>query len=123
MENKIIQLEERLRLAMLNSDVATLDELISPDLLFTNHFGVLVSKEDDLSAHASKAFVFKSLNLSESKILIHENSAVVSVRAEIQGYYNGQPANGCFRFTRFWSNTSGKWQVIAGHSSVIASPA
>ncbi|MEL6493314.1 MAG: nuclear transport factor 2 family protein [Cyanobacteria bacterium J06621_3] len=120
MKNKIIELEERLRLAMLNSDVSELNELISSDLLFTNHLGVLVSKADDLSAHSSKAFVFKSLNLLESKILIHENSAVVSVKADIQGDYNGQPANGSFRFTRFWSNTSGKWQVIAGHSSVIA---
>ncbi|MBE9067640.1 nuclear transport factor 2 family protein [Leptolyngbya cf. ectocarpi LEGE 11479] len=120
MKNKIIELEERLRLAMLNSDISELDKLISPDLLFTNHCGVLVSKEDDLNAHSSKAFVFKSLDLSESKILIHENSAVVSVKAEIQGYYNGQSANGSFRFTRFWLNTSGKWQLVAGHSSVIA---
>ncbi|MEM6451769.1 MAG: nuclear transport factor 2 family protein [Cyanobacteria bacterium P01_D01_bin.105] len=120
MKDKIIKLEERLRLAMLNSDIAELDELISPDLLFTNHFGTLVSKEDDLNAHASKAFVFESLDLSELKILVYENSAVVSVRAEIQGYYNDQPTNGSFRFTRFWSNTSGKWQVVAGHSSVIA---
>lgn len=120
MKNKIIELEERLRLAMLNSDVAELDELISPDLLFTNHVGVLISKEDDLSAHASKLLVFESLDLSQSKILIHRDSAVVSVKADIQGYYNGQPANGLFRFTRFWSNTSGEWQVIAGHSSAIA---
>lgn len=120
MKDKIIELEERLRLAMLNSDVSELDTLISPDLLFTNHLGVLVSKADDLSAHASKAFVLESLDLSESKILVYENAAVVSVKADIQGYYNGQPTNGRFRFTRFWSNTSGKWQVIAGHSSVIA---
>lgn len=120
MKNTIIELEEKLRLAMLNSDLAELDQLLSPNLLFTNHLGVLVSKEDDLKAHASKAFVFKSLDLSESKILIQENSAVVSVKADIQGDYNGQPANGRFRFTRFWSNTLGKWQVIAGHSSVIA---
>jgi hypothetical protein len=120
MKNRIFELEERLRLAMLNSDISELDELMSPDLLFTNHLGVLVSKQDDLSAHSSKAFVFKSLDLSEVKILPQENSAVVSVRAEIEGSYNGQPANGSFRFTRFWSNVSGQWQVVAGHSSVIA---
>ena len=120
MKNTIIELEGRLRVAMLNSDVAELDELISSDLLFTNHLGGLISKEDDLQAHANKTFVFKSLELSESKILMQENSAVVSVKADIQGDYHGQPANGCFRFTRFWSNTSGQWQVIAGHSSIIA---
>lgn len=48
MKDKIIEFEERLRLAMLNSDVAELDELISSDLLFTNHIGVLISKEDDI---------------------------------------------------------------------------
>lgn len=120
MKNKIIELEERLRLAMLNSDISELDQLISPNLLFTNHLGVLVSKEDDLNAHSSKAFVFQSLDLSESRILTYENSAVVSVKADIQGSYNGQPANGRFRFTRFWSNASGNWQVVAGHSSIIA---
>ena len=120
MKNKIIELEEQLRLAMLNSDIQELDKLISPNLLFTNHLGIIVSKEADLQSHASKAFVFKSLDLSDSKILLHENSAVVSVKAEIQGVYNGQPANGNFRFTRVWSNISGKWQVIAGHSSIIA---
>lgn len=120
MKNKIIELEERLRLAMLNSDLSELDQLLSPKLLFTNHLGVLASKEDDLNAHSSKAFVFESLDLSESKIITYENSAVVSVRADIQGYYNELPANGSFRFTRLWSNTSGKWQVVAGHSSLIA---
>lgn len=119
MKKEIIELEERLRLAMLNSNISELDELISPELLFTNHLGVLVSKKDDLGAHSSQALVIRSLDLSDSKILIQENAAVVSVRAEIQGSYNGQPANGNFRFTRFWSNASGKWQVVAGHSSVI----
>jgi hypothetical protein len=120
MENLILELEERLRLAMLNSDVSILNELISPELLFTNHLGVLVSKEEDLNAHSSKAFVFNALDLSDSKILVQNNTAVVSVKAEIKGSYNGQPTNGVFRFTRFWFNTSGKWQVVAGHSSVIA---
>lgn len=119
MEDIILELEERLRSAMLNSNVSELDELISPDLIFTNHIGQLISKEDDLRAHSSKLFVFESLDLSESKILIRETIAVVSVRAEIQGNYNGEPANGSFRFTRVWSNRNDKWQVIAGHSSVI----
>jgi len=95
--------------------------LISKDLLFTNHLGVLITKDDDISAHSSKSFVFKSLDLSDSKILIQENSAVVSVRCEIIGEYNGQPENGNFRFTRVWLNTSSKWQVVAGHSSIIVS--
>ena len=44
---------------------AELDKLISPNFLFTNHLGALISKEDDLNAHASKTFVFKFLDLSD----------------------------------------------------------
>lgn len=120
MNKEINELEEKLRLAMLNSDVSVLDELISSDLLFTNHLGVLVSKQEDLDAHSRKAFVFDELNLSDSKILPQVNSAIVSVKAEIKGTYNGQRANGTFRFTRVWLNTSSKWQVVAAHSSLIA---
>ena len=105
---------------MLNSDVVELDELLSPELLFTNHLGVFVSKEEDLNAHTNKVFEFTSLDLFESKILTKENHAIVSTKSEIEGYYNGQAVNGSFRFTRVWSKESGKWQVIAGHSSVIS---
>ncbi len=42
-ETQITVSEERLRLAMLASDVGALDELISSDLLFTNHLGQVES--------------------------------------------------------------------------------
>ncbi|MEO1256021.1 MAG: nuclear transport factor 2 family protein, partial [Bacteroidota bacterium] len=47
-ESQIIELEERLRQGMLTSDVAELDALIAPELLFTNYQGQLVSKQQDL---------------------------------------------------------------------------
>jgi hypothetical protein len=39
LEEQIVQVEDRLRTAMLRSDVAALDELLAPDLIFTNHLG------------------------------------------------------------------------------------
>jgi len=33
-----VEVEGQLRTAMLNSDVDALDELLAPDLIFTNHF-------------------------------------------------------------------------------------
>ncbi len=120
MSKKIVELEERLRVAMLNSDVPELDRLISPALLFTNHLGHIISKDEDLEAHRNKIFEFESLVLSEFEILNLESTAVVSVKAEVKGFYNGQQANGDFRFTRVWSNKSGDWRVMAGHSCLIA---
>jgi hypothetical protein len=120
MEEIVIQLEERLRLAMLNSDISELEKLISPDLVFTNHLGGLVSKAEDLDAHRNRVYKFKTLKLFELQTVKLENCVIVSAKAEIKGCFNGQQADGNFRFTRLWSNISGNWQVVAGHSSLIA---
>ena len=47
-ETQIIKAEERLRQAMLTSDVSVLDELLAPDIIITNHLGQLLTKNDDL---------------------------------------------------------------------------
>ena len=50
-EAQVLDAEERLRLAMMASDVAVLNVLLADDLLFTNHLGHLLSKHADLAAH------------------------------------------------------------------------
>lgn len=52
-KTQILEAEERLRLAILSSDVNTLDELLAPELIFTNHLGQVLGKQDDLDAHQS----------------------------------------------------------------------
>jgi hypothetical protein len=38
-EAQILNAEDKLRTAMLSSDVNALDELLAPELVFTNHLG------------------------------------------------------------------------------------
>ncbi|WP_309741273.1 DUF4440 domain-containing protein [Chamaesiphon sp. OTE_20_metabat_361] len=84
---QIIELEERLRQAMLGSDVVELDALIAPELLFTNHLGQLVSKQEDLDAHRSGQFKFTELTPSERQIQLNNGFTVVSVLMHIVGSY------------------------------------
>lgn len=67
MENRTIEsLEEKLRQAMLTSDVSILDELIADDLVFTMHTGQVVDKQYDLEAHQSGIFKFTKLEVSDA---------------------------------------------------------
>jgi ketosteroid isomerase-like protein len=119
-ERRIIENEERLRQAMLNSDVNTLDELIAPELLFTSHLGKLWTKEQDLSAHRSGMIKIEKITPSERHIQVVGDIAIVSVRIYISGTYEGHRSEGDLRFTRVWAmSTSGKWQVVAGHASGV----
>lgn len=129
-EHQIIAAEERLRLAMLGSKVSVLDELISPQLLFTTHLGELVNKKDDLAMHASGALRFHALEPHNRHIrLFGSGSApgvgavgavgVVSVLMHMSGIHSGVPFSANLLYTRVWQrgNTQA-WQIIAGHSSV-----
>jgi ketosteroid isomerase-like protein len=118
--HQISVIEERLRLAMLASDFDTLDELISPDLIFTNHFGQVLGKQDDLESHRNGLLRMHKLEPSEMRVNASARFAVVSVRMRVTGSYGGSPFEEDLRYTRVWNrSTSGNWQILTGHSSRV----
>jgi ketosteroid isomerase-like protein len=115
----IQELEEKLRQAMLASDVLVLDELIADDLVFTMHTGQFVNKQFDLEAHRDGSYKFSAVNTSEQQIRFYGGVAIVTVRAELAGLFQGQPFAEVYRFTRVWAQPQGRWQVVAGHVSQV----
>ncbi|ACK73963.1 conserved hypothetical protein (plasmid) [Gloeothece citriformis PCC 7424] len=120
-KTQIMNLEERLRQAMLASDVSVLNELLAPEIIITSHLGELLRKEDDLAAHESGLIRIHELKPSEQQIQIYKEMAIVSVRMQLSGSYNGSPANGDFRFTRVWAvSKNGTWHIVAAHIGMVA---
>lgn len=120
-KDQIISAEERLRLAMLASDVSDLNELLAPEIMITSHLGELLGKQDDLAAHASGSIKTNQLKPSQQHIQIHGEVAIVSVRVQLIGSYNNSPANGDFRYSRVWAvSSSGTWHIVAAHIGIVA---
>ena len=67
-KTQITKCEEQLKNAMLESDIQALDSLISPDLVFTNHLGQIMTKQDDLEAHKSGLLNIDEINISNQII-------------------------------------------------------
>ncbi len=119
-EMQIAKSEEQLRLAMLRSDVNSLDKLLAPELIFTNHLGQVLTKKDDLVAHQSGTLKIEVLTPSEEHIQLMGDVAVVHVRMHILGSYAGTVSDDDFRFTRVWTLTSsGSWHVVTAHACVV----
>jgi len=105
---------------MLQSDISELDKLLAVDLIFTNHLGHMLTKQDDIEAHKSKTLKINDIILTEQKIKLYEDIAIVTVKANIIGSFNGENSENNFRFTRIWSKKSNDtWQISAGHSSIV----
>lgn len=113
-KEKIIKLEEELRLAMISSDVAKLNELIDDSLVFISSQGVVCSKEMDLKAHENKIQKITELNQAEQSIQINENNAVVTVLASLKGEYASFDISGDYRYLRIWGKVNNTYKIIAG---------
>ena len=89
--------------------------------MFTNHFGHVLGKEEDLAAHRTGALQVTELTTSEQRVRCVGEVAIVSVRMRLSGTYGGRPASGDFRFTRVWAlSVEQTWQVVAAHSGVVS---
>jgi ketosteroid isomerase-like protein len=119
-ERQAIESEERLRQAMLASDVSELDRLLAPELIFTSYSGEILTKQDDLAAHQSGVIKITELTISDRRIQLIGNIAIVMAGVKITGSYAGEPANGNFRFTRIWTIApSGDLHVVNAHISMV----
>lgn len=120
---RIKNLEEQLRIAILNSDTEVLSELLGDELIFTNHEGTLVSKMFDIQSHQRDQISIKNIIHSEQAILHYGNHAIASTRVHINGYFMGKLNRGDYRFMRVWSEKKDRsWQVVAAQSTRIIEP-
>lgn len=117
----IISCEEKLKVAMMNNDVATLNELLSDKLQFVVFDGSVITKNDDLKSHKAKMLKLNKLEFSEREIEIIGEHAVVTVKAYLEGSFAGNPIKDHLRYLRVWTKTSNGFQVIAGNVCKILS--
>ena len=111
--------EAALRQAQLASDVAVLDQLVDDALIFTGPDGAVYGKQDDLDAHRRGTVRITRLEPSEERMQRFGSIAVVSVRMEMSGTFQGATFAGPFRYTRVWCARPEGWRIVAGHVSAV----
>jgi ketosteroid isomerase-like protein len=111
--------EIALRQAQLAGDIESLDRLLADELTFTGPDGLLYGKRDDLDAYRAGAIRITKLEPSEEHVQDFGELAVVSVRMEMRGSFQGADFGGPFRYTRIWRRTDSGWRIVAGHVSPI----
>lgn len=119
MKQKIIQLEEQLRQAMLANDVDVLDSLIDESLIFICPDGSLATKEMDLEAHKTKAQVISEITPCEQLIVLYDDFAVVTVKMCVKGAFNTIDISGDYRYLRVWKKIDDNFKIVSGSVSLI----
>jgi ketosteroid isomerase-like protein len=118
-EREIEILEEARNQAVLRGDVAALDRMTSDDYTFITLRGELRTKSDILKGFASGSFHYESRQISDLKVRVFGDTAIVTGRSMQKGMENGKDYSGDYRFTRVYVKEKGHWVTVALQTTLI----
>jgi ketosteroid isomerase-like protein len=115
---KIVQMEKRWTEAYKQRDVGILSSLLAEDFIITVEDGSTYGKMGYISHTANTAVRVEVAEMSELKVRMHGNAAIVTGAYHEKGTSNGIAYEYRDRLTDLWMKSGGAWQVIASHYSV-----
>ena len=113
----VIDLDRRRMEAMARKDIATLNELISDDLVYTHSSARLDTKRSLIGAMESGQTVYTAVVPSDVKAQDYGDTVVLTGSARISVNSGGNAMNFGVRFTDVYVNKGGSWQMVAWQST------
>jgi ketosteroid isomerase-like protein len=118
-EEQIKSIEEERNRAILSGDAATLDRMTADDYTFITLRGELRTKAEIVKGFQSGAFKYESRTISEVKVRVFGDTAIVTGRSTQKGEENGKDYSGEYRFTRVYIRDKGHWMTEALQTTPI----
>jgi ketosteroid isomerase-like protein len=113
----IIDLDKKRMDAMAHKDVASLNALLSDDLIYCHSSARLDTKQSLIGAMESGATVYNAVEPSDVKAQDLGNAVVLTGIARIRVTSGGKPNAFGVRFTDVYANKGGKWQMVTWQST------
>jgi ketosteroid isomerase-like protein len=118
-EQELVKLENAWNSAYIKGDGAFLKQLYADEYDFTDSEGALYDKTTEISELVSGKTKITSANITDVKVHIYGDTAVVTGLNTLKGSYGGEDMSGPYRFTDVFVKRGGRWQVVASHSSLV----
>ena len=114
----IRKLEEKWTESYKKRQIDILSSLLSEDFVITVEDGNTYSKMGYITHSADPSVQVDIAELSDLKVRMHGNTAVVTGAYHEKGKSNGKHYEYRDRLTDVWMKVGSKWQVISSHYSV-----
>jgi ketosteroid isomerase-like protein len=101
-------------------DTRRLEGLLTDDFAGIGPLGFTLPKQAWLDRHRSRDLRYDSFSLAEVQTRVHGPAAVVTVRNNTGGRYQGHPIPEATRATLVLVSDDAKWRLAAIHMSFIA---
>jgi len=115
----IIDLDRKRMNAMAQKDIATLNALLSDNLIYTHSTARLDTKKSLVEAMESGRTVYTGVEPSDVKAQDLGTTVVLTGTARIHVMSSGKPNSFGVRFTDVYVNNAGQWQMVAWQSTKL----
>lgn len=99
-------------------NIDILSSLLAEDFVITIEDGSVFSKAGYIGHTADSSVRVEVAEMSDLKVRMHGDTAVVTGAYHEKGVSNGRPYEYHDRLTDVWMKMGGKWQVVASHYSI-----
>jgi len=121
-EEQILKMEKDRAAAVVRADVAAVDAETADDYSLINANGQFSGKADTMSAIKSGNIKLTSNELSDLKVRLYGNTAIVTGRSDAKGSMGGREIKGPIMFTRVYVKKNGRWQSVAFQQTPVVAP-
>ena len=113
----IIDLDKKRMTAMAQKDIATLNALLSNDLVYTHSSARLDTKQSLIGNMESGSTVYTAVEPSDVKAQDLGDAVVLTGSCRIGVMSSGRPNSFSVRFTDVYANNGGRWQMVTWQST------
>jgi hypothetical protein len=121
-EQILIQMEHDWSRADTEKDAATLDRILADDWIGIDFEGTVLTKPQALRDIDSGSASLESTVLSDMKVRIYGNTAVVTGADTEKSEYHGKDSSGKYLWTDVFVFRNGRWQAVSSQSTKLAAP-
>src|SRR2546425_6173431 len=122
-EEQIKKIEKDRAAAVTRADVAALDAITSDDYTLIDRNGRVRDKAQTMNAIKTGDIKITSNEVSDLKVRVYGDTAVVTGRADTKGTIGGKGISGPMLFTRGYVKRNGRWQSVSFQQTALSNPA
>jgi ketosteroid isomerase-like protein len=112
-QEQIKKLEMERAAAIVKGDIATLEKYTADDYVLINMNGRTSGKAQMIEGFKSGSSKLTSDEVSDVKVRVYGNTAVVTAKADVKGTLGGADATGQILYTRVYVKKDGRWQSVS----------
>ncbi len=103
-----------------SGDIAALDKVLAEEYIYTSRDGKASGKKESFEEYKNLKMSSYSANILNQEVrVISPTAAVETGTVRYKGINNGKPFDITKRYTTTWVWRSGRWQIVADHTSKV----